>query len=96
MKELITSGIVDVIVGLIMFQFLILISYVQSTGRGRPPIGLVAKLLAGLFVLRALRGSLADENWMSTALWLGGPLIAHSVDLRQRWLKPPQRTPHAR
>ena len=44
-------------------------------------------LLAGAFLLLALRAALTGASWIPVALWLLAALFAHLVDLVRRWRK---------
>ena len=48
---------------------------------------LVGLLLAGAFLLLALRAALTGAPWPSIAIWLLAALIAHLADLVRRWRK---------
>ena len=44
-----------------------------------------SSLLAGAFLLLALRAALTAEPWTTVALWLAGALAAHLADVARRW-----------
>jgi len=77
--------IVDVILMAIIAEAIVLIAYRSRTGRGILPLDLLVNLLAGAFLLMALRSALIGLPWKWAAAWLTGALVAHVVDLRQRW-----------
>ena len=77
--------IVDLILLAIVAEAVALIAYRLRTGRGILPIDLLINLLAGAFLLMALRSALVSLSWEWTAAWLGAALIAHIADLTQRW-----------
>jgi hypothetical protein len=52
-------------------------------------------LLAGLFLLLALRTALIGSSWQVVALWLLAALIAHLIDLWQRVQQHRDATPPA-
>ncbi|HXW28869.1 MAG TPA: hypothetical protein VEK55_05840 [Xanthobacteraceae bacterium] len=86
MTTLFHSGvIVDVILMAIIAEAIVLIAYRSRTGRGILPLDLLVNLLAGAFLLMALRSALIGLPWKWTAAWLAAALVAHVVDLRQRW-----------
>jgi hypothetical protein len=83
---LFTNGqIVDLILALVVVEATILLIYRSATGRGVPAVGLLINLLAGAFLLMALRGAMLNAPWIWTAAWLAAALIAHVADLAQRW-----------
>ncbi len=89
MADLFAGGlIVDLILGLTLVEALVLAAYHRRTGRGVAPTPLVANLLAGAFLLLALRASLASAGWAWIAACLAGSLVAHLSDLRARWSAP--------
>jgi hypothetical protein len=48
--------------------------------------GIGLMLLPGIFLLMALRAALAGASWPWVPMALTAALIAHLLDLRQRWL----------
>jgi hypothetical protein len=88
---LFASGrIVDLILALMVLEAIILLVYRSVTGRGVPAVGLLINLLAGAFLLMALRSALTnatalDAPWGDTAAWLALALVAHVADLARRW-----------
>lgn len=88
MSHLFTTGrIVDLIVALTVVEWLALAAYHRSTGRGIAPLDLLGNLLAGVFLLLALRGALLGAGWGWIGLALTAALIAHLSDLGRRWHK---------
>ncbi len=86
MSTLFADGrIVDLILVLVVLEAAALMVFRRRTGRGVAPGGLAANLLAGAFLLLALRCSLAGAGWMAVAACLGLSLLAHVTDLRIRW-----------
>jgi hypothetical protein len=77
--------IVDLILALVVVEAVVLLTYRRLTGRGIPGMGLLTNLLAGAFLLMALRSALIESHWALTAAWLAAALIAHIADLTQRW-----------
>jgi hypothetical protein len=62
-----------------------LLAYHRRTGRGVPPRGWIANLLAGAALLLALRFAITPmaSPWIPVFLGLG--LLAHLADLALRW-----------
>ena len=79
---------IDAILGLVMLEGLLLVAWRARTGLGPRPGPLVANLLAGGFILLALRVAISGGSlvWIATCLALS--LIAHLVDLVSRWESP--------
>jgi hypothetical protein len=86
--DLFASGrFVDVILALVAVEWLVLAAYRRRTGRGIAAADLLPNLLAGAFLLLALRAALsgAGRPWITGALLAA--LCAHFVDLGRRWPK---------
>jgi O-antigen ligase len=86
MSELFASGrIVDLILGLTVIEAVLLVGYHRITGRGVAAADLAGNLLAGMFLLLALRLAIGGAAWTWLALCLTGALVAHLCDLGRRW-----------
>ena len=86
MGELLAGGrLVDAIILLTLLEGLVLVLFHARTGRGPSPRNLVPNLLAGLFLLLALRAALADAGTPLILTTLGLAFLAHLADLRARW-----------
>lgn len=86
MQDLFASGrIVDLILLLMVAEAAMLVLHNRRTGRGLPARQAVTVLMAGGFLMLALRASLTGESWSAVALFLGLGLIAHLADLAGRW-----------
>jgi hypothetical protein len=84
--ELFTNGrIVDLALGLVVLEAVVLLVYARNTGRGVAPVGALTNLAAGACLLLALRGALVGAPWEWMAAWLTAALFAHLADLGQRW-----------
>jgi hypothetical protein len=75
--------IVDVILALVAVEIVALVALRRVHGAPLP--GLVANLLAGAFLLIALRCALAGFGWPWIALSLLAALAAHVADLAARF-----------
>jgi hypothetical protein len=83
--ELFASGhVIDVILGLMAGEVLVLVALHRRTGRGIAPSRLVANFCAGLFLLLAVRGALVGAAWGWIELCLLGGMAGHFADLWQR------------
>ena len=86
MAEWFASGrFVDLILVLVMIEAVCLVLYSRSTGRGVAPADLLPNLLAGAFLLLALRLSLGGAGWQLSCGSLAAAGLAHLVDLGRRW-----------
>lgn len=80
------SGLIaDVIIGLMVAEWLMLAALHWWYDVGPDPRRLVANFLAGLCLVLALRAALTGASWSWLAVWLGAALLAHVADLAQRW-----------
>lgn len=83
--DLVRSGrIVDIALGLIVLEVVLLARLRSRSGRAALDLGLIAHLAAGVFLLLALRAALTGSSWELVAAWLSGALVAHLVDLGAR------------
>ena len=86
MASWIASGrLVDVILALTVLEWLVIAVHRLRTGRGPDPVRLGPTLLAGFFLLLALRAALVGSGWIWVAAALTGALVAHVFDLALRW-----------
>lgn len=94
MSVLFASGrIVDFILLLVLAEAVGLVALHRATGHGPAPGALLPNLAAGACLLLALRFALRGAAWPVLALCLLGSLVAHLLDLRDRW--PKQARPRA-
>lgn len=86
MGALFESGhVVDVIIGLVVVEGLVLALFYQRRHRGISLGDLWPNLLSGAGLLMALRAALTGSSWQAIAPWLIVALAAHLIDLRRRW-----------
>jgi hypothetical protein len=91
----VNGAVVDVILALVLVEAIAVIAYRFATGGGPELIGFICNLLAGAFLLFALRAALSGAHWIWLAASLSGALVAHAADLLTRWSRPPLRlAPH--
>ncbi len=89
MQEFFASErVVDMVLLLTAAEALALTAYHRLTGRGIAPGPLLPHLLAGVFILLALRAVLAQAAWYWVPLLLFGSLLAHLGALAKQWNKP--------
>jgi hypothetical protein len=85
MMELFSSGrVVDIILVFVFIEAVSIAVHRGRTGRGVRLREVASGMLAGVFLLLALRCALVDERWPWIATWLLFALIAHLSDLAGR------------
>ena len=77
--------LIDAILAGTVLEFLALAAWHRATGRGLAPREVASTLLAGGFLLVALRLALSGAAWPLLALTLLGALGAHVFDVARRW-----------
>ena len=77
--------VVDIAIGFITLEALLLWAWHKLTGRGLALADCVLTILSGAFLMLALRCALTPEGWAGMALFLVAAGIAHGADLRTRW-----------
>jgi hypothetical protein len=96
MRDLFASGrIVDAILILVVVETVALAFYRRLTGRGIAVRALIANMLAGGFLLLAVRAALVGADWTWVGASLFAALLAHLADLATRLTVnsvPPSRT----
>ncbi|WP_232628962.1 hypothetical protein [Methylobacterium sp. Leaf118] len=86
MAELFASGrIVDVIVGLVVLEALLLLALRARSGRGPSPGALLSNLAAGAALMLGLRAALTGAEWPVVAAWLIAALLAHLTEMAIRF-----------
>ena len=80
---------VDLVIGLVVLEAVAIGVHERLTGRGVALRDMLATLVAGLFLLLALRAALGGEDWTLVALPLAAAGVAHAVDLVRRWRRSP-------
>ena len=86
MADLFASGhLVDFILAVVAVEAAALLVYWARTKRGVAPLDLLPNLCAGVFLLLALRATLAGSGWMVASICLSAAGLAHLVDVYRRW-----------
>ncbi len=86
MRELFSTGlIVDLIIVFVIAEWAAIMLYRLRTGKGIGPLALTVNLLAGVFLMLALRSALVGASWQWIAASLAAAMAAHLGDLTQRW-----------
>ena len=79
-----TGRVVDLILAFVFLEAVFIAVHRGKTGRGVRLREIAAGMLAGVFLLLALRCALVGERWPWIATWLLAALIAHLADLAGR------------
>ncbi len=88
LAELFASGrAADIAIGFMAVEAAILWLFGARLGLRMPGAALAAMLLAGLFLLLALRAALTGAGWPWIATFLVLALAAHAADLGQRLVR---------
>lgn len=77
--------LVDLVLGVVVIETLVLLLLWRWRRRGIAPRELLPNILAGFFLVLAVRCALTDAPWFWLALCLAAAGIANTLDLRQRW-----------
>ena len=89
MAEFLLGGrVIEAIVALIACEGALLLLWRASTGRGPAPTPLIATLLAGAFLLLALRAVVLGASAGCVGVCLAASLVAHVADIASRWDRP--------
>jgi hypothetical protein len=91
MTGLVDPRFIDVILALVALEAVALLGLRALRGSGPAPLGFMCTLLAGAFLLIALRQALAGAAAPLIAGCLLLSLIAHLADLALRWTTAPAR-----
>lgn len=81
----IDATLIDAILGLVALEAVGLAALHRLTGRGPALSGMAGNLAAGACLLLALRAVLLSQPTSAVGAWLALSLMAHLVDLAQRW-----------
>jgi len=77
--------VVDIAIGFITLETLLLWAWYNFTGRGLALADCVLTIVSGACLMLALRYALTPGGWPGMALFLIAAGIAHGADLRRRW-----------
>jgi len=77
--------VVDIAIGFITLESLLLWAFHKFTGRGIALADCVLTIVSGVCLMLALRCALTPDGWPGMALFLIAAGIAHGADLRARW-----------
>ena len=86
LRDLFASGrVVDLILGLMVLEAVVLLAWRRRTGSGIAPLDLVVNLCAGALLLLALRAAIVASDPSAATPFLAAALVAHLADLARRW-----------
>lgn len=80
-----TSRVADILIIVMLAEAAVLIGYRLVKARGFAVSHVVTNLLAGLFLVLALKAALASAPWQWIAASLALAGVAHAVDVIMRW-----------
>lgn len=78
-------AMLDLVLAGIVVEAAVLLAVHRLTGRGLGRAALLPNLAAGGFLLLAARVGMGGAAWFWVSACLLAGLVAHVVDLRQRW-----------
>lgn len=84
---------IDAIIGLTVLEGIALALYHRATGKGLAPHDYALNLVAGLFLMLALRAVLGAAQWPWIALCLMAAGLAHGADIWRRWARSARQRP---
>jgi hypothetical protein len=77
--------LIDIVIAVTVIEWVLLSWWHRRTGRGIPMSELRATLLAGLYLMMALRASMVSAPWYVVAMLLLAAGLSHAADLWRRW-----------
>ena len=82
---IINAALIDWILALVALEGAAVLGWRALSGRGPQPLSFLSNLVAGAFLLVALRGAVSGASgaWIATCMFAG--FLAHFVDLVARW-----------
>jgi hypothetical protein len=87
----VNGGVVDWILALVAAEGLLVASIRMLSGRGPELSGFFCNLVAGAFLLLALRHALVGADELKIAVCLAAAFLAHIADVFARWTRTPAR-----
>ncbi|MEO0315091.1 MAG: hypothetical protein RI928_1547 [Pseudomonadota bacterium] len=86
MREIFSGTLlIDIVIAVTVIEWVLLTWWHRRTGRGIPMSELRATLMAGLYLMLALRASMVSAPWYLVALLLLAAGLSHAADLWRRW-----------
>ena len=86
MREIFSGTLlIDIVIALTVIEWILLSWWHYRTGRGIPMSELQGTLMAGFYLMLAVRASMVAAPWYVVALLLLGAGLTHAADLWRRW-----------
>ena len=86
MREIFSGTLlIDIVISVTLLEWGLLSWWHRRTGRGIPMSELRGTLMAGLYLMLALRASMMSAPWYLVALLLLAAGLSHAADLWRRW-----------
>lgn len=86
MNALVESGrLLDIVIAFTLLEIAALWLFHRRTGRGLSLRRFLPNLMAGLFLMLAVRSAMVQADWIWIVLPLLASAVSHALDLRQRW-----------
>ena len=81
----VNPALIDWILALVALEAIMILGWRALTSRGPQPLAFISNLVAGAFLLVAMRGAVAGASsaWICACLFAG--FLAHFIDLAARW-----------
>ena len=94
MNALVASGrLLDIVIVFTLLEIAVLWLHHRRTGRGLSLARLLPNLMAGVFLMLAVRSAMVQAHWIWIVLPLLASAVSHALDLRQRWPRHPASAP---
>jgi hypothetical protein len=77
--------LIDIVITVTLIEWAVLYFWHRRTGRGVALSEVRLTLLAGLYLMLALRASMTAAPWYVVALLLLAAGLSHAADLLRRW-----------
>jgi hypothetical protein len=77
--------LIDIVIAVTVIEWVLLSWWHRRTGRGIPMSELQGTLMAGFYLMLALRASMVAAPWYVVALLLLGAGLTHAADMWRRW-----------
>lgn len=85
-EPLFRSGrVADIVLAVMVIETLVLVAIRVLKGRGFAVRYVISNMMAGLFLVLALKAALVDAAWPWIAASLSAAFAAHVADLSLRW-----------